>query len=87
VTLSRSPGTSQWKALTTLYNFDCVFTENKPEAAAFAADPHWQLVFAYPAASLSSGRKPHEFILLRRLPKFAPLIARCLRVEAQTRKG
>jgi len=86
VTLSRSPGTPQWKVLVQRYDFDCVFTENKPEADAFAADPHWQLVFAYPAASLSSGRKPHEFILLRRLPKFAPLIARCLRAEAQTRK-
>ena len=86
LTLSRSPGTPQWKALAALYDFDCVFTENKPEAAAFAADPHWQEVFAYPDARLNPGRKPHEFILLRRLPAFAPLIARCLRAEAQTRK-
>ena len=86
LTLSRSPGTPQWKALVTRYGFDCVFTENKPEADAFAADPHWQKVFAYPNAPPGSGRKPHEFLFLRRSPKFAPLIARCLRAEAQTRK-
>ena len=86
LTLSRSPGTPQWNALVQRYDFDCVFTENKPEADAFAADPHWQLVFAYPDARLNPGRKPHEFILLRRTPAFAPLIARCLRAEAQTRK-
>lgn len=86
LTLSREPGTPQWSALVKRYDFDCVFTENKPEAEAFAADPHWQRVFAYPDARLDPGRKPHEFILLRRAPKFAPLIARCLRAEAQTRK-
>ncbi len=86
VTLSRAPGTPQWTALVTQYDFDCVFTENKPEADAFAADPHWQRVFAYPYALPNSRRKPHEFLFLRRVPKFAPLIARCLRTEAQTRK-
>ncbi len=78
LTLSRAPETPQWKALVTLYDFDCVFTENKLEADAFAADPHWQEVFAYPRA----GRKPHEFLFLRRRPEFAPLIARCLRAGA-----
>ena len=87
VTLSRSPGTPAWNALVQRYDFDCVFTQSKPEAEAFAADPHWQEVFAYPDARLSLGRKPHEFILLRRSPKFAPLIARCLRAKAQTRKN
>ncbi len=75
VTLSRLPGTPQWKALIARYDFDCVFTRNIPEANAFRADPHWQEVFAYPRA----GRKPHEFLFLRRRPQFAPLIARCLR--------
>jgi hypothetical protein len=73
--LSRQPGTLLWKDLVQRYDFDCVLTENAPEAEAFASDPNWQLVFTYP----NSGRKPHEFILLRRRPEFAPLIARCLR--------
>ena len=76
--LSRHPGTSEWKALVNKYDFDCVLTENAPEAKAFDSDPNWQLVFTYP----NSGRKPHEFILLRRRPQFASLIARCLRAEA-----
>jgi hypothetical protein len=75
--LSRHPGTPNWKALVKKYNFYCVLTENAPEAKAFASDPDWQLVFTYP----NSGRKPHEFILLRRRPEFAPLIARCLRAK------
>ncbi len=77
LTLSRSPGTPQWKALVNLYDFDCVLTQNIPEADAFAADPHWQEVFSYPRAGL----RPHEFIFLRRSPEFAPLIARCLRAQ------
>ena len=75
--LSRRSGTPQWRALVKKYDFDCVLTENAPEAKAFASDPQWQLVFTYP----NSGRKPHEFILLRRRPQFAALIARCLRSE------
>ncbi len=77
LTLSRAAGTPPWQALVKFYDFDCVLTENKPEADAFAADPSWQCVFAYPPAN--SGRKPHEWVLLRRRPQFAPLIARCLR--------
>ena len=77
--LSREPGSPQWKSLVQQYDFDCVLTQNAPEAAAFAADPQWQLVFTYPHSA--SGRKPHEFILLRRRTQFAPLIARCLRAE------
>ena len=72
--LSRAPGTPRWEALVKRYDFDWVLTENRPEAAAFAADPGWQQVFAYP----DQGRKPHEFIFLRRRPQLAPLIARCL---------
>ncbi|MGI4788921.1 MAG: hypothetical protein ACRYFS_08720 [Janthinobacterium lividum] len=75
--LSRQPGTPKWKALVQRYDFDCVLTENRPEANAFASDPDWQLVFTYP----KTGRKPHEFILLRRRAQFLPLIARCLRGE------
>lgn len=77
--LSRYPGSPLWKSLVKQYDFDCVLTQNAPEAAAFAADPQWQLVFTYPHRA--SGRKPHEFILLRRRAQFAPLIARCLRAE------
>ncbi len=75
--LSRSPGTPQWKALVKQYDFDCVLTRNIPEAHAFAADPQWQEVFAYPSVA-KSGRKPHEYLFLRRRSQFAPLIARCL---------
>ena len=75
--LSRDAGTPQWKALVNLYDFDCVVTENKPEADAFASDPQWQKVFAYPKPQ--TGRKPHEWVFLRRRTRFAPLIARCLR--------
>jgi len=85
LTLSHSPGTPQWKALVTQYDFDCVLTENIPEANAFAADTHWVNVFAYPVPSSKTGRRPHEFIFLRRRPQFAPLIARCLRAGAQPR--
>ena len=77
--LSREPGSLQWRFLVRQYDFDCVLTQNAPEAAAFAASPQWQLVFTYPHSA--SGRKPHEFILLRRRKQFAPLIARCLRAE------
>jgi len=77
--LSRSAGTPQWKALVNLYDFDCVLTENKPEADAFASDPGWQRVFTYPPPQ--TGRKPHEWVFLRRRTRFAPLIARCLRVR------
>ena len=77
--LSRNAGTPQWEALVNLYDFDCVLTENKPEAGAFASDPQWQLVFAYPQHQ--TGRKPHEWVFLRRRTRFAPLIARCLRVN------
>jgi hypothetical protein len=82
LTLSRSPGTPQWEALVRQYDFDCVLTENIPEAHAYAADPHWVRVFAYPRFGAKSGRKPHEFLFLRRRPQFAPLIARCLRADA-----
>lgn len=77
--LSRESGTPKWQALVSFYDFDCVLTENKPEADAFAADPLWQLVFTYPHAK--SGRKSHEWVFLRRKPQFAPLIARCLAAE------
>ena len=77
--LSRDSGTPQWKGLVKVYDFDAVLTENKPEANAFASDPHWQLVFTYPQQQ--TGRKPHEWLFLRRRTRFAPLIARCLRAE------
>lgn len=77
--LSRDAGTPQWKGLVTLYDFDAVLTENKAEADAFASDPLWQRVFAYPQPQ--TGRKPHEWVFLRRRTRFAPLIARCLRAE------
>ncbi len=77
--LSHDAGTPQWKALVKLYDFDCVLTENKPEADAFASDPSWQLVFAYPPPQ--TGRKPHEWVFLRRRPQFAGVIARCLRAS------
>lgn len=75
LTLSREPGTPRWKALVQHYDFDCVLTRSKPLATAFAADPAWQMVFASPA----EGRKPHEWVFLRRRPQWAPLIARCVR--------
>ncbi len=75
--LSRGAGTPQWKGLVALYDFDCVLTENKAEADAFASDPGWQQVFTYPQPH--TGRKPHEWVFLRRRTRFAPLIARCLR--------
>ena len=79
LTLSRDAGTPRWNALVKLYDFDCVLTENKPESDAFSSDPKWQLVFSYPPPQ--TGRKPHEWVFLRRRPQFAPLIARCLRAE------
>ena len=82
LTLSRKSGTPQWQALVKQYDFDCVLTENKPEADAFAADPNWQEVFAYPSFA-KTGRKPHEFLFLRRRTQFAPLIARCLRAQKE----
>lgn len=75
--LSRQAGTPEWKALVQHYDLDCVLTENRPEAEAFASDPNWQIVFTYP----KTGRKPHEFVFLRRRTSLAPLIARCLRVK------
>lgn len=77
--LSHDAGTPQWKGLVNLYDFDCVLTENNPEADAFASDPQWQLVFTYPQQK--TGRKPHEWVFLRRRTQFAPLIARCLRAR------
>lgn len=77
--LSRDAGTPQWKGLVQLYDFDCVLTENKPEADAFGSEPQWQLVFTYPPPQ--TGRKPHEWVFLRRRTRFAPLIARCLRAD------
>ena len=77
--LSRDAGTPRWKALVAQYDFECVLTENKPVAEAFGADPNWQLVFAYPGPQ--TGRKPHEWVLLRRKKAFAPLIARCLAAQ------
>ena len=77
--LSRNPGTPQWKGLVNLYDFDAVLTENKSEADAFASDPEWQQVFTYPPPQ--TGRKPHEWVFLRRRARFAPLIARCLRAR------
>ena len=77
--LSRDAGTPQWKGLVHLYDFDCVLTKNKPEADAFGSDPQWQLVFAYPKPQ--TGRKPHEWVFLRRRTQFAPLIAQCLRAK------
>lgn len=75
--LSREAGSPRWKALVKHYDFDCVLTENTSVAEAFGADPKWQQVFVYPPPQ--SGRKPHEWVFLRRKPEFAPRIARCLR--------
>ena len=75
--LSRAPASPHGRALAGRYEFDCVLTENKRVSEAFLSDPAWQCVFTYPPAN--SGRKPHEWVLLRRKPAFAPLIARCLR--------
>ncbi len=79
LTLSRDAGTPPWKGLVQLYDFDCVLTENAAEAKAFAADLEWQQVFAYPQPQ--TGRKPHEWVFLRRRTRFASLIARCLRTK------
>ena len=78
--LSREAGSPRWRALVAQYDFDCVLTENKPVAGAFRADPNWQQVFEYPRPQ--SGRKPHEWVFLRRKSEFAPLIARCLAAQA-----
>ena len=60
--LSREPGSSQWKSLVQQYDFDCVLTQNAPEAAAFAADPQWQLVFTYPhSAKRAQTARIHPF--------------------------
>ena len=75
--LSRDAGTPQWKGLVSLYDFDAVLTENRSEADAFASDPQWRLVFVY--LPPQTGRKPHEWVFLRRRTRFLPLIARCLR--------
>ena len=81
LTLSREPGTPQGRALARLYDFDCVLTGNAREANAFGTDPQWQQVFVYPRPQ--TGRKPHEWVFLRRRPQFAPLIARCLQVQSK----
>ena len=78
--LSRDAGTPRWKTLVVQYDFDCVLTENTPVAKAFGADLEWQQVFLYPPTQ--SGRKPHEWVFLRRKKEFAPLIARCLATQA-----
>ncbi len=77
LTLSRAPGTPEWRGLMDVYDFDCVLTKNKPLAKTLKADADWQLVYAHPDPK--TGRKPREFVFLRRRKQFAPLIARCLR--------
>ena len=75
VTLARRPGSPAWAALVKRYDFDCVLTTSGPEARAFAALPDWQLVYE----DDNQPGKPRACILLRRRPRFAALIARCLR--------
>lgn len=65
--------TPAWAALVRRYSLDCVVTTSGREARAFAADPEWQSVYV----DRDSRQRCH--ILLRRRPKFAALIARCLR--------
>ncbi len=73
--LSRAGGTPQWAALVQKYDLDCVMTTSARQARAFGKDPQWQLVYADPR----HGHRPRCRILLRRRPRFAALIARCLR--------
>ena len=61
-------------ALLQQYDLDCVMTTRRREAALFAADPQWQLVYADPPTLY-----PQKYrIFLRRRPRYAALITRCL---------
>jgi hypothetical protein len=72
--LARDGGSPAWRALVRYYDFDCVMTTSAREAAPFESDPQWQLVYADPPRA--GHMRCH--ILLRRRPRFAALIARCL---------
>jgi len=78
LTLARAPGSPAWAALVQRYDFDCVITNSRREAAAFAADPRWQLLYSDP-----NGSAQHCYVFLRRRPEFAALIVRCLRDRPQ----
>ncbi len=71
--LAHGQRAAAWAALVNEYDFDCVLTTSGREARAFAADPQWQLVY------IDTNSRQRCRILLRRRPRFASLIARCLR--------
>ena len=72
--LTHAEDSSTRRTLLAQYDLDCVLTRRTREAAQFAADPQWQLVYADPAAA-----SPQTYqIFLRRRHRFAALIARCL---------
>lgn len=48
VSLSRTPGSPKWATLVRTYDFNAVLTSNPKQAAAFAALPHWALVYEAP---------------------------------------
>lgn len=75
--LSRGRAAPGWAALVRHYDFDCVLTTSTREASAFEADAGWCLVYSDPL----DARRPRCRILLRRRPRFAALIARCLRAH------
>lgn len=73
--LARGQTTPHWTDLVRRYDFDCVMTTSKREAMAFERDPAWKLVYL-------DAKVPHRLrcrILLRRVPQFQALIARCER--------
>jgi hypothetical protein len=73
--LARGQTTPHWTDLVRRYDFDCVVTTSKREAMAFERDPAWKLVYL-------DAKIPHRLrcrILLRRVPQFRQLIARCER--------
>lgn len=75
VALSRDPGSPAWRIIANRYDFDCVLTVNPRVAQAFAADAReWQLVYE----DAPRPHHPRAYILVRRRPRFASLIARCL---------